>query len=253
MPLNDNLILHLDANYINKDDTTQIRSFTDANNKVYDYIKKWNDIGPLGVNLFQTTTGNQPLLYQYTIGAGTTLARDVLGTLGVTNATNNNLLSSTTPNVSSKLNMTVYFVAKFDPTLASNFTIFQTKATALAGNRWLLKTDANKQLVLVRYLADTSAANTITLLSPNETYDDGTWKVFKLSIWANQLQIEIDGVSAGSLSYTTTTQTMQFTDFKLNLHSSLTLGEMIVFDTMQVNGSTESNAIYTYLNAKYKP
>lgn len=251
MPLNDNLILHLDANYVNKDDADQIRTTT-VSGQVYNYIKAWNDIGPLGVNLNQTTQARQPILYQYTLGTEGT-ARDVLGTLGFTGGTNMFLLSPTTPNVSSKLNMTVYFVAKFNPTLPENSTIFQTKATALAGNRWVLSTDATKQLVLTRYLATTSAANTKTLVSPNETYDDGTWKVFKLSIWADQLAIEIDGVSAGSTTYATTTQTMQFTDFRINFESSLTLGEIIIFDTIQESGSSQSTAIYEYLNNKYKP
>jgi prepilin-type N-terminal cleavage/methylation domain-containing protein len=251
MPLNDNLIFHLDANYVNKDDTTQIRTTT-VSGKVYNYIKKWNDIGPLGVNLAQATSASQPILYQYTLGSGT-VARDVLGTLGFTGGSNMYLLSPTTPNVGSKLNMTVYFVAKFDPTFPASTSIFQTKATAAAGNRWLLGTDGSNQLVLTRYLATTSAANTITLTSTDSTYDDGTWKVFKLSIWANQLALEIDGVSAGSINYTATTQTMQFTDFRINFNSSLTLGEMIIFDTIQATGSTQSNEIYQYLNNKYKP
>jgi prepilin-type N-terminal cleavage/methylation domain-containing protein len=251
MPLNDNVILHLDANYINKDDATQIRTTTVAG-KVYNYIKKWNDIGSLGVNLAQATTNSQPLLYQYTIGSGVA-ARDVLGTLGFAGGTNMNLLSSTTPNIGSRLNMTVYFVAKIDDAFPDSTTIFQTKSTAGAGNRWLLSTDVNDQLVLVRYLANTTAANTWTLVSSDLTYRDSTWKIFKLSIWANQLAIEVDGVNVGSANFTTTTQTIQFTDFKINFDSNLTLGEVIVFDTIQTSGSAESTAIYKYLNDKYKP
>jgi prepilin-type N-terminal cleavage/methylation domain-containing protein len=248
MPLNDNLIFHLDASYINPTDTTQVRALSAVN-----YIKKWIDISPSLANPVQATSTSQPVVFQYTIGTGVT-ERNIFGTLGAIGGTNMSLNTTTTPNIGTKLNMTVYFTAKFDDALAPGFTIFQSKATALAGNRWILATDANDKLILTRYLADTTVANTWTFTNPDDVnYRDSKWHVFKLEIWQNKLSIKIDGVDAGSASFANTAQTMQFTDFKISYDQNLSIAEVAVFDTIQLDGSTQSDAMYTYLNAKYRP
>ena len=250
MPLNDNVILHLDSNYINKDDAVQVRSAT-SGGLVYNYIKQWNDLSTSALNLTQTTTSSQPIFYQYTLGADTLLERKIQGSLGFATGTNMSLKTGTTPNIGSLANMTVYMVAKFDPTYPVSSTIFQTKATSAGSNRWTLNTDANGNLTLVRYLDTTSSTKTVATI--DDTYMDGNWKVIKLDIWQNQLSIKIDDATPATLTGFTTTSVMQFTDFKINFNSNLSIAEVVVFNNMQATDSAEAIAMYQYLNEKYKP
>ena len=164
-----------------------------------------------------------------------------------------NLKSSTTPNIGSIADMTVYLVAKFDEAYPDSSTIFQTKATSGGSNRWILSTDIDGKLTLVRYLNTTSAADTKTITTLDDTYRDGLWKVIKLDIWQNQLSIKIDNAAATTLTGFTTTSLMQFTDFKANFDTNLSVAEVVVFNNRQATGSDNSNAMYTYLNNKYKP
>lgn len=250
MPLNDNVILHLDSNYINKDDALQVRSAT-SGGLVYNYIKKWNDLSTSALNLTQTTTSSQPIFYQYTLGADTLLERKIQGSLGFATGTNMSLKTGTTPNIGSLANMTVYMVAKFDPTYPVSSTIFQTKATSAGSNRWTLSTDDNGNLTLVRYLDTTSSTKTVATI--DDTYMDGNWKVIKLDIWQNQLSIKIDDATPATLTGFTTTSVMQFTDFKINFNSNLSIAEVVVFNNMQATDSAQAIAMYQYLNEKYKP
>jgi len=250
MPLNDNVILHLDSNYINKDDALQVRSAT-SGGLVYNYIKQWNDLSTSMLNLTQTTTSSQPIFYQYTLGADTLLERKIQGSLGTIGGTNLSLKTSTTPNIGSLANMTVYMVAKFDPAYPVSSTILQTKATAAGSNRWTLSTDANGNLTLVRYL-DT-ATTTKIVATVDDAYMDGNWKVIKLDIWQNQLSIKIDDATPATLTGFTTTSVMQFTDFKINFNSNLSIAEVVVFNNMQATDSAQAIAMYKYLNEKYKP
>lgn len=252
LTLNTNMVLHLDASYINKDDAAQVRNAT-VSGKVYSYIKNWYDINSIGVNLLQSTPAAQPIVYQYAVGSGTT-EHMVLASTGISGVSGLNMLSATSPAVSSKLNMTVYFAAKFDDTIPNNTVIFQSRASAnsTTGNKWMLGTSSTGSLVLTRYLDGTTTAKTWTLNSTG-TFKDGTWKVFKLEIFSDRLAIEINGVDAGSLSFASTTQTMYLTDFKINFNYSLALGEVLVYDTIHASGSSNSTNIYSYLNAKFKP
>jgi len=251
MPINDNVIFHMDANYVNKNDTTIVRTAT-VSSEVYNFVKKWIDIGPSILDLNQGTTSLQPILYQYTLGSDST-ARVIQGVLGMTGGTNNSLLSPASPNIGSIANMTVYFVAKFDSTFPDSQTIFQTKATSGGSNRWILGTDIDGKLKLTRYLGSTTTANTKTVTSLDDTFCDGTWKIFKLDIWQNQVSIKIGNADPVTLDGFSSTATMQFTDFKANFNNSLSIAEVIVFDNMQTTGSEQSLAIYNYLNTKYIP
>lgn len=251
MPINDNLVFHIDANYIDRNDSSQIGDNLPGST-VYNYVKKWNDIGPWDLNLLQSDPNMQPLLYLYTVDGTTTPDHNLLGVLGVSGGTSINLKSLSTPDVGSISNMTVYFAAKFDDTLLDSTILFQSKATMSAGNRWDLSIIANDvgsdQMVLNRYLA----SETRSLISTNQSFQDSTWKIFKLEIFQNKLSIAIDGADAGfDDSYSSTSEKIQFTDFKINFSNSASIGEILVFDTS--HDSLQSAKIYEYLNDKYKP
>jgi hypothetical protein len=150
--------------------------------------------------------------------------------------------------------MTVYFAAKFDNTFPDSTVIFQSRASASSstGNKWTLGTDSTGALVLKRYLNGTTSAKTWTVAS-EAIFKDATWKVFKLEIFSDSLSIEIDGVSVGSASFSSTSQTMYLTDFKVNFNEQLAIGEVLVYDTTHANGSSTSNSLYSYLNTKFRP
>lgn len=248
LPLSDHLIFHFDASAINKDDATQVRSTT-INGEVANYIKQGIDLGPLGLNLNQTIEGKQVLLNVYSLDS----THEIQGAVGVSGVNTGSLSTSTSPSVGSKLNMTIYFAAKFDDAFPNNTTIFQSKASAGGGNRWILSTGSSGNLVLTRYLASTSASDTKTLISDDVNYRASLWKIFKLEVFSNRLAIEVDGINIGSTSYTSTSQTMMLTDFKISFDSRMTLGEVLIFDVAHASGSTQSEAIVQYFNDKIKP
>ncbi len=252
MPLNTNLVLHLDANYIDKDDTSQVRTVTNGS-IVTNFITKWNDLSSQNSPLVQTTMSAQPILHQLTLGTETNL-RDIQGVLGNASGSGFNLKQGTSPTIGSFNDMTVYFVAKFDDALPSSFTIFQSRASAAtSGNKWLLMTDDEDQLVLTRYLGSMTTANTKSVVGTSLDYRDSNWRIFKLNIWRNHLSIEVNNTVIGTFDYTSTSATMQLSEFKINFNSNLTIGEVLMYGTAHASNSTEATAIYQYLSEKYLP
>jgi len=252
LPVNTSLLLHLDASYVNSDDTNQIRISTSGGN-VYKYIKKWIDISnnATPLDLTQTTTTYQPVLGQFSVGTEDT-EHILLGSLGISGVSGQTMKSATT-GVSAQLNITLYFAAFIEDGFPANTILFQSKATAGGANRFIVKTNASGKLQVIRYLSTTSASNTWTLDSSGVTYNPGEWNIFKIELFSNRLALEINGQDAGSMSYTATTQTMTFVDFEVKFDYRLTMGEMLVYGAQQAQGSTEAVSLLSYLNSKFKP
>ena len=252
MPLNTNLVLLLDANYVVKDDQNQVRNVT-SGTQVTSYIKKWYDLSSQNSSLLQSTDSYQPVIHQITTGEEDN-TREFLGILGSSVTSGVNLKQATSPTVGSISDMTVYFVAKFEDALPASFTLFQSRYGSTSGNKWLLKTDDDDQLVLTRYLDGTTASKTRSITSTNLTYRDGDWKIFKLNIWKNHLSIEMNGTVIGTVDYdVSTTQTMQLSEFRINFNSNFVVSELMVYSTIHAAGSTQANLINQYLLEKYFP
>lgn len=249
MPINTNVIFHIDSNYISKDDATQVQNTT-VGGKVYSYIIKCIDISSSKLDIAQSSTQLRPILYQYTLGLNST-ARIIQGSLGIPGGSNISLKSTTSKSLGSFSNLTVYFVAKFDNALPNGSVIFQTMTAAATKGKWVLRSDSTTgKLALDRYLTNSTKKTVLTL---DTSYKDSTWKIFKLDIWNNKLSIKVDNGLPSELNDFTNASSMQFVDFKVNFDSNLSIGEVIIFDEIQETGSANSLAIYKYLNDKYKP
>ena len=251
MPINTNVIFHIDSNYINKDDATQVQNTT-VSGKVYSFINKCIDISSSKLDMAQSSTSLRPILYQYTLGLNST-ARIIQGSLGNPGGSNNSLKSTTSTSLGSFSDLTVYFVAKFDSALPNGTIIFQTLSAAATNSysgRWALSTGSTGKLVLDRYITNTTKKTVETL---DSSYKDSTWKIFKLDIWKNKLSIKIDNGDETVFSNFTNPPTMKFMDLRINFDSNLSIGEVIIFKEIQEVGSDNSIAIYKYLNDKYKP
>jgi prepilin-type N-terminal cleavage/methylation domain-containing protein len=251
MPINDNLMFHADASYINKDNTAEVRNAT-VSGKVYSYIKKWVDRSSWALDLNQTTNNLQPVVYQYTVGENEN-EHVLLGGLGISGVSNQGMKTSTSSSVGTKADITVYFAALFEDGFPNSTILFQSRATSGGANRFIVRTSASGQLEIVRYLGTTSAANTRTLSSSGVAFMDGEWNIFKLEIFSDRLAIQINGQDAGSLSFTNSTAVLNFVDFEVKFDYRMTLGEILVYGTDHVNNSSESNSIYEYLEAKFRP
>lgn len=249
MPVNTNLLVHYDASYINSDDTNQVRIAT-TSGKVYNYIKKWVDRN-IALDLNQTTSAYQPVVYQYSVGTED-LQHVLLGATGIAGVSGQTMKSTTT-GISAQLNVTLYFAAIIDEGFPANTILFQSKATAAGANRFIVKTNASGQIQIIRYLSTTAASNTWTLDTTASSFTYGEWNVFKIELFSNRMAVEINGQDAGSLSFTATTQTMTFVDFEIKFDYRLTMGEMLVYGAQHAHNSNEANAITTYLNDKFRP
>jgi prepilin-type N-terminal cleavage/methylation domain-containing protein len=250
LPVNDNLIFNLDANYINTSDiTNQVRqSGTDI------YVKKWQDISASVISPVQATNGSQPILLKYNVGTTEqpqyTMGMEKLLPI-VTGTTAWNLKTASASSIINKANMTVYFAAMIDPTIPQDFLLFESNAGTTAGNRWTLGIEnaITKKLVLTRYLA--SATSPFIVRSTDSSYANGTYRFFKLEIFQNKLSISVDGVDVGTLTPTATTTTMNLTDFRINLDENFTISEIVVYDSIHTPAQTD--AMNAYFNAKYNP
>jgi len=247
-PVNTSSLIHVDASYIDPADTAnQVRIATSGTSIKY-YVKKWTDLDETANSFVQSTSTSQPILYNFTLGTGDN-EQFVQGVTGVVNATTS--LMASTPSIGSKTNLTVYFAAMFEDDYPINTTILQSKAVTTTGNRWELKTNDIGNLVLVRYTNSTNTTN-FTLTCGNDTYRGSVWNIFKLAIFQDTLAIDINGESACSLPITTTA-TLQLTEFKINFDSTMTLGELIIYDAKHLISSSESISITQYLHNKFQP
>jgi len=248
-PVNTGSLIHVDASFINPADTTQVRIVT-AGTSIKYYVKNWTDLDSTAANLIQATTANQPILYNFTLGTeeNTQYVQGITGIAGTATS-----LMASTPSMGSKTNLSVYFAAKFDDDYPVSTTLLQSRAVTTTGNRWELKTDASGDLVLVRY---TNSANTtsFSVTCTGTAFKGSVWNVFKLSIFQDTLDIDINGENACTMPITpTTTATLQLTEFKVNFDSNLTLGELIIYDAKHLSSSSESIAITQYLQNKFQP
>lgn len=251
MPLNTNLMFHADASYINKDDSAEVRNVT-VGTKVYSYISKWVDRSSWALDLAQTTYNVQPVVFQYTVGEAET-EHLILGSLGISGVSNQNMKTTATSSVGTKTDITVYFSALIEDGFPNDTILFQSRATTGGANRFIVKINTSGQLQVIRYLGTTSAANTRTLSSSGVNFKNGEWNVFKLDISSDRLAISINGVDAGSLGFNDTTVVMNFVDFKVNFDYRMSLGELMVYGATHAVDSAEETAIYNYLNTKFRP
>ena len=248
-PLNSNLVMHLDASYIDAEDTlNQIRKET-VGASMSNYVKKWIALDASPSNPVQTVTGNQPILNKYVIDTSTD--QTVQAIQGKSGSSSGTLVTPTSPSIGSISNLTLYFAAKFDDAFPSNSLIFQSKANNTTGNRWELKTNGTGNLVLTRYV-NSSSSSSLVLTCGDNNYRGSKWRIFKLSIYQDLLAIDVDGVNICSSAISTTT-TLQLTDFKINFDSRMTLGEVAIYTTKHTNNSSETAALNKYLKKKFIP
>lgn len=249
-PLNTNLVMHLDASYIDSDDTAnQVRKET-VGESMSNLVKKWVALDDSPSNPSQSNANNQPVLNTFVVDS-TTESQTVQGVHGKPGVSNGTLVTPTTPAIGTINDLTVYFAAKFEDAFPSNTTIFQSKANSTTGNRWEFKTNATGNLVLVRYLNNSNTSSAVLTCTDNN-YRGNKWKVFKLSLYQNLLAIDVDGETICSSTISTAT-TLQLTDFKIAFDSRLTLGEVAVYTTKHPNNGAESASINSYLKKKFKP
>lgn len=249
-PLNTSLVMHLDASYIDSDNTDkQVRKET-VGSAMSNLVKEWIALDETPSNPKQGSDNSQPVLNTFEVSSSTE-AQTVQGVHGKAGVSNGSLVTPTTPAIGTIADLTVYFAAKFEDTFPGNTTIFQSKAGNSTGNRWEFKTNATGNLVLVRYLDNNNKTFSV-LTCGDYDYRGNKWKVFKLSLYQDQLAIDVDGKTICSSTISTPT-TLQLTDFKIAFDSRLTLGEVAVYTVKHPNNSAESASMNSYLKKKFKP
>lgn len=251
LPVTSNLLFRADASYISLLDTAMIRTTT-SGGIVSRYVKLLPDLASNALDLKQTTNNNQPLLNQITMGVSGD-EYELYTISGSGGSTSMNLITAKTPAISTVANMTVYFAAKFEDGFPNSTTIMQTRSSDGGSNRFVFGTNSSGNLVLTRYLGGTNAANTKTLTGGDFEYRASEWRIFKLSIYQDRLIIEVDGESFGTLTYSTSTQTMFLTDFRINFNANFALGEILIYNAIHTADSTQDDAINAYMVEKYQP
>lgn len=237
---NANLLLHFNASYVDigSADTTLIGAS--------EFLTTWRDIGSLAITATQATNNRKPKLEFTFVDESET--QEIISLTGELNGQVQSLTSVTHSSLNGLNDITVYFVAKFDDSFPNNTVIFRSRAGNNQGNRWLLQTNSEGRLQIVRYFnSATSLASTVT----DVNYRSNEWTIFKLEIWNNSLRFEVNNVSTGAVTYSTNTNTMMTTPLLMNFHPLMSIGEILIFNGRHADGAEDEMDVYDYLSNKY--
>lgn len=251
MPVNNNLLLHMDASYINTGSDTEV-------NASLSRVKQWKDISSTPMTVVTTSNNNSSPEY-------------VLEELGVDNSrriisVQKNPTSSTqtlanTSTITGKQSLTMYFAVRFygnpDGTtlgVTPNVVLFNMNS-ANSTRKALIQTDSDGLLEVRRIGNNTSTTRVAKI---GEEFRTGEWAVFKVDLLNSRtalysvLTLDSSGnylFENSSVNNTSISDTMNINRFLVNFAFGYNVGEVMIFDGEQ--SSEDSQAILKYLYEKY--
>lgn len=254
MPVNSNLLLHMDASFITHSSNTEM--YVEQQR-----VKQWKDIGPTSVTLTTNSSENaSPQLTQELLGEDN--ARRIFSIQK--NTTSTAQMLTATNSMSAKANVVIYVAYRFyavpdggDPNLPTNATLLTTNFNSSSTNK--LEIDISGGNLRFRRLG-TFSPTPITF-TPEE-YRTGNWQIFKVVITPNSLSVATNlGLEEGVFSFSpplvSSTASSNTTGISLSALRSLfpyghNLGEIIVFDNSgSAHSDSDSLAMMQYLYNKY--
>lgn len=251
MPVNNNLLLHMDASFIDTTSSTEVISGLSR-------VRQWKDISSNPMTV--VTTSNNNASPEFVIEElGVDNLRRIISVQK--NSTNSTQTLANTSTITGKLNLTMYFAVRFqgDPDgttmgVAPNVVLFNINS-ANSTNKALIQTDADGLLEVRRIGNNTSTTRVAKI---GEEFRTGEWAVFKVDLLNSRtalysvLTLDSSGnylFENSSVNNTSISDTMNINRFLVNFAFGYNVGEVMIFDGEQ--SSEDSQAILKYLYEKY--
>lgn len=248
MPSNTNLLLHLDASFINVTSETEV--FTSGR------VKLWKDIGPSRIMPTAIATENQAPLYALEqLGSGES-ERNILSLQSNSPTSTQNLTINT--GLTNNPNLTMYFAVRFYENsapgggIADGITLFNANSSN-SNRKFVVRTNSNGMLEVQRVGNNTQVGNQ-RIVAVEQEFRTGEWGIFKVDLLTSRTSIHselanIDGNYAFSQSVSNNvalSHTINLNNFQTSFSKGYNIGEVLIY-----NGSHDDQAILEYLFDKY--
>ncbi|TCT16901.1 prepilin-type N-terminal cleavage/methylation domain-containing protein [Natranaerovirga pectinivora] len=230
LPITEGLVLHLDASYINKEDTNQVRTIN--SNEIY--AKRWLDLSSSKRDAIQNQNVSQPQLVELEYSANQ-WGKSLRGYQGVTMSTGLFSPNNTT-------NLSVIVSAKIQENHSgSPHNLIINGGSGSWGFGW------NDSGSLCYYLRN--AINDHYYASQSKT-PDHDWHVFTGIITQNNIIFRIDGNEV-VVPRQLPVSSINIGPVRINWHSQLEIGEIIIYNR-DISGQ-DLETVENYLYNKYSP
>ncbi len=234
-----NLLLRLDASYLNENDNNQtIISGNNIN------VIRWTPTYPENVSESSAALSPPQLKTYYRTDSGVSMFKTLFreGTSRSVSTTN---VSSANGNQT----LTVYAILKFPSTIGSTTQNLIQGGGASGTNRWQLQLNSGN-LRLSRFTGANSTERSASTPS-SLNFKDGEMKVVKLYINTNSLRIDVDGLLAVNQSITNSTNSLNSTPMIISLSQGIEISEILVYSGIHNKNSSEELSVYDYFIQKY--
>lgn len=241
-----NLILHLDASVISKEDSNSVDSL---------FVKKWIDQSTNGNHLTQSNIDRRPELdevqYQSDVYSWGKSTKPVANSISMSKSSSLTGISTDTNN------FTFIIVAKSDSITATIGSHIIRGGSSSDSTRWRLEWVEDTLNPGKRNLAFSIGASSIVL--PNQLGLDGEWHIYTGTLSSGEATIRMDGAKIGTIPYSGTAK-MSSLDLSWNNStgdSPIEIAEVIIYNNdISKSGSPlgkDLTDVETYLKNKYDP
>lgn len=251
MPVNTNLLLHMDASFIDTNSSTEVISNLSR-------VRQWKNISSTSMTVLTTSNNNaSPEFVIEELGVQT--PRRVISVQK--NSTNTTQTLANTSTITGKPNLTMYFAVRFYGNaegtvsgVAPNVVLFNINSQNNT-NKALIQTDADGVLE-VRRIGNN--ASTTRVAKIGHEFRTGQWAVFKVDLLSSRtalyssLEVDANGVyqfANSSVNNTSISNNININRFLANFAFGYNVGEVMIFDGEQ--NQTDSQAILKYLYEKF--
>lgn len=251
MPVNSNLLLHMDASFIDTNSSTEVISSLSR-------VRQWKNISL--TSMTAVTTNNNNSSPEFVIEElGVQNPRRVISIQK--NTTNSSQTLANTSTITGKQNLTMYFAVRFYGNaegtvsgVAPNVVLFNINSQNNT-NKAIIQTDSDGILEVRRIGNNTSTTRVAKI---GHEFRTGQWAVFKVDLLSSRtalyssLEVDADGVYHfvnSSVNNTSITQNININRFLANFAFGYNVGEVMIFDGEQ--SQLDSQAILKYLYEKF--
>jgi len=245
LPVIDDLILHLDASLISKEDTSSVVSSGDDL-----YIQKWIDVSGHSNNLIQTSIANRPELNEVQY------QEDVYSWGKSTNTTKTDISMLCNHGIYAEQDTYSFvIVVKSGADEATPGTHIMRGGDLTDANRWQFGWVADTIDPTKSNLAFSVGSSSVVI--PNQLGLDGEWHIFTGLALGNKLHLRMDGVDIVPLGVDFSVKAnMDNLDIMWNNsgNNSMTeIAEVLIYNNDISDSGTDMTDIELYLSNKYNP
>lgn len=235
----ENLLLRLDASYINVNDSSQTIVSGNATNVI-----RWTPVFPENASSSNAAPSPPQLKTYYQ----TDNVDPVFKTL-FREGSSRSVSTATVSSANGNQTLTVYAIMKFPSTIGSTTQNLIQGGGTSGTNRWQLQLNSGN-LRLSRFSGSNAMERFVSTPS-SFAFKNGEIRVIKLYVNTNSLRIDIDGVLAVNQSITNSTNSLNTTPMTISLSQGIEISEILVYNGIHGKNSSAELLVYDYFIQKY--